>query len=109
MQKQRLEAWLCGADDRGPTPTEIAILLGAEPGSVAADVARSIRFVLAVLRDIYADEAAVWRWLCQPRDDLGGARAADLLGAGRAAQVEALVTDEWNAERRHAGQAASGS
>jgi hypothetical protein len=99
MRKQRLEAWLCGANDQEPTPTEIAILLGTEPETVAAPLARSIRFVLAVLRDVYPDEATVWRWLCRPRREFGGACAADLLRTGRAAEVEALVVQEWNATR----------
>jgi hypothetical protein len=45
---------------------------------------------------MFADEAAVWRWLWRPRPELGFARAADLLLAGDAARIEALVTYQWN-------------
>jgi hypothetical protein len=96
MRQHELEMWLCGSDDDGPTVADIAIL-GADPAALSARAIRSIRFVLAVLRDIYADDAAVWRWLRRPRPDLGYARAADLLIAGDAARIEALVTYQWNA------------
>ncbi len=95
MRKHELEMWLCGGDDDGPTATDIAIL-GADPASLPPGAVRSIGFVLAVLRDLYGDDAAVWRWLRRPRPDLGYARAADLLLAGDAARIEALVTYQWN-------------
>jgi hypothetical protein len=96
MRQHELEEWLRGSDDRGSTAADIAIL-GADTGSVTEQMARSIGFVLAALRDIYADDAAVWRWLWRPRSDLGYARAADLLLAGDGTRVEALVTYQWNA------------
>jgi hypothetical protein len=96
MRQQELEMWLCGSDEDGPTATDVAIL-GADPASLSAAAVRSIGFVLAVLRDIYADDAAVWRWLRRRRPDLAYASAADLLLAGNAARVEALVTYQWNA------------
>jgi hypothetical protein len=95
MRQQELEMWLCSADD-GPAATDVAIL-GADPASLSASAVRSIAFVLAVLRDMYADDAAVWRWLRRPRPDLGYARAADLLLSGNATRIEALVTYQWNA------------
>jgi hypothetical protein len=96
MRQHELEVWLRGSDDHGSTPTDLAVL-GADTGTVTEAMARSIGFVLAVLRDIYADDRAVWRWLWRPRSDLGYARAADLLLAGDGARVEALVTYQWNA------------
>jgi hypothetical protein len=96
MRQQELEQWLRGSDDNGSAAADIAIL-GADTGSVTEPIARSIGFVLAALRDIYADDAAVWRWLWRPRSELGYARAADLLLAGDGARVEALVTYQWNA------------
>jgi hypothetical protein len=95
MRQQELEMWLCDTDD-GPTATDIAIL-GADLAALSAPAVRSIGFVLAVLRDLYADDAAVWRWLLRRRPDLAYARAADLLLAGDGARVEALVTYQWNA------------
>jgi hypothetical protein len=96
MRQHELEVWLRGSDDRGSMAADIAIL-GADSGSVTEPIARSVGFVLAALRDIYADDAAVWRWLWRPRSELGYARAADLLLAGDGTRVEALVTYQWNA------------
>jgi hypothetical protein len=95
MRQHELEEWLRG-DDHGATAADIANL-GADTGSVTEAVARSIGYVLAVLRDIYADDAAVWRWIWRPRLEFGYARAADLLLAGEGARIEALVTYQWNA------------
>jgi hypothetical protein len=95
MRQHELEEWLRG-DDHGASAADVAIL-GADTGSVTEPMARSIGFVLAALRDMYADDAAVWRWLWRPRSELGYARAADLLLAGEGARIEALVTYQWNA------------
>jgi uncharacterized protein (DUF2384 family) len=54
-------------------------------------------FVLAVLRDIYDSDAEARLWLNTPRWTLGGLSAAELLSAGRAAEVEALLIEQWNA------------
>jgi hypothetical protein len=96
MRQQELEMWLCGGDDDGPTAADIA-MLGADPAALSSRALRSIGFVLAALRDLYGDDAAVWRWLWRPRPDLGYARAADLLLADDAARVESLVTYQWTA------------
>jgi hypothetical protein len=95
MRQHELEMWLCGDGDDGPTAVDVAIL-GADPGALSPQAIRSIGFVLAVLRDMYPDDAAVWRWLWRPRPDLGYSRAADLLLAGDATRVETLVTYQWN-------------
>jgi hypothetical protein len=95
MRQHELEKWLRG-DDQGSTAADM-VILGADTGAVTEQIARSIGFVLAVLRDIYADDAAVWRWLWRPRSELGYARASDLLLAGDGARIEALVTYQWNA------------
>jgi hypothetical protein len=97
MRREELESWLCDGVEREPTPTEMAILLGTESDFAAPTTRRTIRFVLAVLRDIYAEEAAVWRWLYRPRSDLADLRAIDLLRGNRTAQLESLVVSEWNA------------
>ena len=102
MRQHELEVWLRGGDDQGSTAADIAIL-GADTGSVTEPIARSIGFVLAALRDIYADDAAVWRWLWRPRSELGYARAADVLLAGDGARIEALVTYQWNAAQSGGG------
>ena len=96
MLKQELESWLCEGDGGGPSPKELAFLLGEDRLPPSSSHRKSIRFVLAVLRDIYQDESAVWHWLCRPRSDLDGARAADLLAGSDAERVEALAVREWN-------------
>jgi hypothetical protein len=53
-------------------------------------------FVLAVLRDIYADESDVERWLNTPHNELGGRAAVDLLSAGRVTDVESVLVHQWN-------------
>ena len=96
MRRDELETWLCGS--RGPaelTAMEVAILTGGEQGSLTPLTARSIRFVLAVLRDLHDDETEVWRWLFSPKRELNGARAVDLIPY-RTGQVEELVVREWN-------------
>ena len=54
-------------------------------------------FVLAVLRDIYANEDDVTRWLNTPHNELGGQEAVDLLSLGRHSEVESVLVDHWNA------------
>ena len=54
-------------------------------------------FVLAVLRDIYDQEADIKRWLNTPHNELGGRSAIDLLSAGLTAEVESVLVEHWNA------------
>ena len=54
-------------------------------------------FVLAVLRDIYDQEGDIKRWLNTPHNELGGRSAVDLLSAGRIAEVESVLVQQWNA------------
>lgn len=54
-------------------------------------------FVLAVLRDIYDNDFEITRWLSTPRPELGGFPPADLLSLGRAAEVESVLIQHWNA------------
>jgi hypothetical protein len=55
-------------------------------------------FILAVLRDIYADEADVKRWLNTPHNELGGSAAVDLLSSGRLREVESILVEHWNGQ-----------
>ena len=93
LGRPELERWLCG-DQSPPTAAEVATLLGN--GEPRPSQEQSIRFVLAVLRDIYEDDATVWRWLSEPHCDLGDAPPADLIRADRAAPLEMLVVAKWN-------------
>ena len=57
-------------------------------------------FVLAVLRDIYASESDIGRWLAIPRQEFDGRSARSLLRTHRALEVELLVVREWNRQNR---------
>jgi hypothetical protein len=96
MRRHELKAWLLGADEH-PIPTRtIRGFLDLDPDAIPHASRRSLRFVLAVLRDIYVDELEVWLWFVRPRHELGDARPADLLLAGRIVELEALAVHQWN-------------
>ena len=95
MQRDELERWLGAGDAVTPTETEVFLLLEDSPDAASAYVRRSIGFVLAVLRDMYVDEGAVWGWLIRPHPELD-APPADLLRNNRCAQLEELIVVEWN-------------
>lgn len=76
--KGQLESWLIGSRDE--TSSE--------------------EFVLAVLRDIYASETDIARWLAIPRQEFDGRSARNLLRTHRALEVELLVVREWNRQER---------
>lgn len=103
MTRQELETWLCGGGTPALTPAEIASVLGVPLHSIAdtallrvADRLGGLRFTIAVLRDVFADDPGVRRWLRTPRAELDGRCALDLLRAGRARAVEELAVREWH-------------
>jgi len=100
MRAQELKAWLLGPNEPSISPAEIAAPGGGDPGPSRGATRRSLRFVLAALRDTYADDLDVWLWFLRPRRDLRGARPVDLLLAGRIAELESLAVHDWNV---HAG------
>ena len=53
-------------------------------------------FILAVLRDMYTDEADVKRWLNTPHNELGGRSAVELLSSGQVDEVESILVEWWN-------------
>jgi chloramphenicol 3-O-phosphotransferase len=102
MSKDELELWLCGPGARIPTHAELASQVGVPLSSIADTTLlrtsrrlRCLRFVLAVLRDVYADDDVVRHWIRQPRDELGGSSALTALLAGHVPAVEDLVVREW--------------
>ena len=102
MGRDELELWLCGPDARIPTHAELASQVGLPLSSIAdttllrtARRLRCLRFVLAVLRDVYSDDDVVRHWLRQPRGEIGGVSALAALLAGQSAVVEELVVCEW--------------
>jgi hypothetical protein len=99
MLQHDLAVWLDSARADGPTATEVALLFDADLHALSEGELHAARFVLAALRDMYADEVAVWRWLFHSHPVLEGARPAELVRDGRMSAVAALVTAEWNGER----------
>ena len=104
MTRQELETWLCGDGTRVPTFAEVATLLGTTPDRVAGPAlppqARGLaglRFTIAVLRDVFGDDAHVRHWLRAPRPELGGRTCVELLRAGQTRAVEELAIHEWHA------------
>jgi len=104
MDKRELQSWLCGPDARVPSPAEIARLLGVRLETIADTTLlrtstrlRALWFTIAVLRDVFVDDADVHLWLHRRRAELGDRSALDLLVAGRTDEVEALVMREWHA------------
>jgi hypothetical protein len=103
MDKKELERWLCPADILPPAPTAIATGLGLPVEAIAdttllrvAARLRSLRFTLALLRDAFAADIDVWRWLDAPHEELGGASPRDMLLAGRVDVVEELAVHAWH-------------
>ena len=102
MSRDELELWLCGPGARIPTHAELAAQIGLPLSSIGdttllrtARRLRCLRFVLALLRDVYADDEVVRQWLGQPREDLDGRSPLDALRAGRLSAVEELALREW--------------
>jgi len=103
MNRDELELWLCGPGARIPTHAELAAQVGLPLSSIGDSTLlrtirrlRCLRFVLAVLRDVYADDEVVRQWLKEPRDDLNGQSALDALRAGGLDAVEELAVREWH-------------
>ena len=104
MTRQELETWLCCDGTRVPTFAEVAAILGVPRHRV---VGRSLpphalgladlRFTIAVLRDVFADDAHVRHWLREQRRELGGRSCLELLRAGQTRAVEELAMLEWHA------------
>ena len=102
MNRNELQTWLCGPDAPILTQAEIATLLGVPADSLrdttllrVSTRLDGLRFALAVLRDTFATDDDVRRWLGAPRPELGGSRASDLLLGGRTRPVEDLAVDAW--------------
>jgi len=103
MGRDELEKWLCGPGVRTPTHAELAAHAGL-PLSIFGDSTllrtarrlRGLRFVLAVLRDVYADDDVVRHWLRQSRAELEDSSALEALLVGRVGAVEELAVREWH-------------
>ena len=103
MERDELERWLCDHSALPPTPAVIAEGLGL-PADELADTTllrteirlRSLRFTLAILRDAFAADMDLWRWLESPRSELDGLTPRTALMLGREWEVELLAVETWN-------------
>ena len=103
MTRQELERWLCGGGAPPPTPAEIAAVLGVALDTIAdtpllrvSNRLSRVRFTIAVLRDVFADDQGVRWWLRLPRPEWRGRSALELLLRGQAQPVEELAVREWH-------------
>ena len=103
MTRQELERWLCGGDAPLLTPAEIAAVLGVAFDAVAdtpllrvSNRLARVRFTIAVLRDVFADDLGVRWWLRLPRAEWRGRSALELLLRGQTQPVEELALREWH-------------
>lgn len=110
MNRRELEQWLGTVDSNGLRFSEFAevlhLVLDASRESVAiadAEDLRTLRFALAVLRDVFATDADVRAWLIAPSHALAGRSPADLVKAGRIQELADLAVTEWN-RPRHTGR-----
>ena len=106
MTRDELELWLCGPGARIPTHAELAAQIGLPLSSIGdttllrtARRLRCLRLVLAVLRDVYADDEMVRHWLRESRVELDGASALQALLIGRVGAVEELAVRQWRCPR----------
>ena len=112
MERHELEQWLSNDGGLLLSPLATADALGL-PADALADTtllrtlagARSLGFILAVLRDAFASDLDLCRWLEAPRAELAGECPRDALLAGFISAVETLAVQAWNESVRMAGAA----
>jgi len=112
MERDELELWLCGPDTVLLPPFAAAEALGLPADALAdttllrtASRVRALQLTLAILRDAFAADLDVWRWLETPRWELRGMTPRAALVAGLHEAVEALAVQTWNVRIRLAGAA----
>jgi len=106
MNRQELEQWLGDRDARPLGLSDIAevlhVIVEASRQRVALDDAgalRELRFAVAVLRDAFACDEDVRRWLLAPSRVVDGLTPADLLSSGCVREFADLAVAEWNRPR----------
>ncbi|HKN69388.1 MAG TPA: hypothetical protein VJW73_24075 [Gemmatimonadaceae bacterium] len=106
MNRHELEQWLGDRHARPLALSDIAdvlhVIIEASRQPVAlddADALRELRFAVAVLRDVFARDDEVRRWLLAPSAAVDGLTPADLLSSGCVREFTDLAIAEWN----HAG------
>ena len=106
MNRHELELWLGDRDARPLALGDIAdvlhVIIEASRQPVALDDAgalRELRFAVAVLRDVFARDEDVRRWLLAPSTAVDGLTPADLLSSGCVREFTDLAVAEWNRPR----------
>ena len=106
MNRHELELWLGDRDARPLALGDIAevlhVIIEASRQPVALDDAgalRELRFAVAVLRDVFARDEDVRRWLLTPSAAVDGLTPADLLSSGCVREFTDLAVAEWNRPR----------
>lgn len=106
MNRQELEQWLGDRDVRPLGLSDIAevlhMIIEASRQPVALDDASALhelRFAVAVLRDVFARDEDVRRWLLAPSTAVDGLTPADLLSSGCVREFTDLAVAEWNRPR----------
>ena len=106
MNRQELEQWLGDRDVRPLGLSDIAevlhVIIEASRQPVALDHAAALhelRFAIAVLRDAFACDEDVRRWLLAPSHAVDGLTPADLLSSGCVGEFADLAVAEWNRPR----------
>jgi hypothetical protein len=103
MERHELEQWLCAWGGSPTSPAAVGGALGLPTTALsdttfvrAASRVRSLRFILALLQDAFADDADMRRWLETPRAELSGCSPTSALSTGQCELVEALAVQTWN-------------
>ena len=103
MERDDLERWLCGPDVPLTPPRIMATELGIAADAFAdttllrtAARVRSLRLILAVLRDVFVDDADVTSWLASERDEFGCLTPIEAILAGRECDIVDLAVAVWN-------------
>ena len=112
MERHELEQWLGDPNAFPLSPAATADALGL-PADALTDTtflrtlagARSLAFILAVLRDAFPSDADLHLWLETPRSELGGESPKEAVLAGSVSVVEALAVQAWNVSVCMAGAA----
>ena len=106
MNRHELEQWLGDRDPRPLALGDIAdvlhVIIEASRQPVALEDAgalRELRFAVAVLRDVFARDEDVRRWLLAPSAVVDGLTPADLLSSGCVREFTDLAVAEWNRPR----------
>ncbi len=106
MNRHELEQWLGDRDARpiglGDIADVLHVIFEASRQPVALDDAgalRELRFAVAVLRDVFARDEDVRRWLLAPSAAVDGLTPAELLSSGCVGEFTDLAVAEWNRPR----------